>query len=304
MKLACITRHGVDSLALEHDSVWYALDILCRDASSQYSSVPRLLEVDPNLDWILMRLLESARERGQLTSAAIAEPEHVAIPLRPGKIVALGRNYAAHARELGNDIPTEPLFFAKAPSACIANGQAIILKDWYGRVDYEGELAVLIGKNAKNIEAKHAYEYIAGYTLLNDVTARDMQSADKHHGHPWFRCKNLDTFCPVGPAIATRGSLPWPLEVDISVKINGELRQQANTRQFIFAIPEMLAYLTRFMTLEPGDLVSTGTPEGVGPLNPGDFIEIHVPEVGTLRNGVQFVTESNGYAKSSVQATR
>lgn len=216
----------------------------------------------------------------------IAKEPRFMLPLRPGKIVAIGRNYKAHVEELNNEMPKEPLLFAKLPTACIGPGKPIIVKEWYGRVDHEGELAVVIGKRAKDVKAEDAREYIAGYTLINDVTAREMQMEDKSQGNPWFRSKNLDTFCPIGPVVVLRDTLPWPVKVDIKVTVNGEIRQHSNTEKWIFDLDTIIAYVTRFMTLEPGDLIATGTPEGVAPLNPGDEVEVSVPEIGVLRNPI------------------
>lgn len=218
----------------------------------------------------------------------VPAPERFAIPFRPGKIVALGRNYAAHARELGNAVPEEPLIFSKSPTACIGDGDPVVVRPEYGRVDYEAELAVVMGKRATRIREEEARGCVAGYTLLNDVTARDMQSADKERGLPWFRSKNPDTFCPIGPVVSLTDAVAWPVSVDIALRVNGETRQRGSTNQFIFSIPQMLAYISNLMTLEPGDLVATGTPEGVGPVTPGDTMEIEVSEIGVLHNPVTF----------------
>jgi 5-oxopent-3-ene-1,2,5-tricarboxylate decarboxylase/2-hydroxyhepta-2,4-diene-1,7-dioate isomerase len=160
------------------------------------------------------------------------------------------------------------------------------VKDWYGRVDHEGELAVVIGKRAKDVKAEDARDYIAGYTLVNDVTAREMQKGDKSQGNPWFRSKNLDTFCPVGPVVVLRDTLSWPVKVDIEVTVNGVKRQSSNTGKWIFDLGTVIAYVTKFMTLEPGDLIATGTPEGVAALEPGDEVSVRVPEIGELKNPV------------------
>ena len=217
----------------------------------------------------------------------VSAPEAFLQPLYPGKIVAVGRNYKAHVEEFDNKMPTEPTLFCKRPDACVGPDEAIEVQDWYGRVDHEGELAVVIGKRAKDIDAAKVQDYIAGYTLLNDVTARELQKADIAQGNPWFRAKNLDTFCPIGPVVVLAEDLGWPLEVDIAVEVNGETRQSSNTRKFIFSLGEQLAAITRFMTLEPGDVVATGTPEGVSPLHDGDVVSVMCPEIGVLSNPVK-----------------
>jgi 2-keto-4-pentenoate hydratase/2-oxohepta-3-ene-1,7-dioic acid hydratase in catechol pathway len=232
------------------------------------------------------RVAEYAQRHGRLDQYSLEGEPDFCLPLRPGKIIAIGRNYRAHAEELGNAVPEEPLFFCKSPTACIGPKDPIVVKDWYGRVDHEGELAVVIGAGGKDIAHDRALEHVAGYTLLNDVTARDMQKADKDRGHPWYRSKNLDTFCPVGPLVAFRETLSQPLEVDVTTRVNGEVRQQGNTRQFLFDLETLIAHVSRYMTLEPGDLIATGTPEGVGPLQPGDSVEVECPDIGVLHNPV------------------
>jgi 2-keto-4-pentenoate hydratase/2-oxohepta-3-ene-1,7-dioic acid hydratase in catechol pathway len=217
------------------------------------------------------------------------EPLEFLQPFRPGKIIAIGRNYDAHARELGNEPPTEILYFAKTPSICIGPEQPILTKPAYGRVDYEGELGVLIGRQAKGVTEEEARACIAGYTIVNDVTAREMQKRDIAQGHPWYRSKNIDTFCPIGPAIALPDAFSWPLEITVETRVNGDIRQQGNTRDFIFPVARLISYVSSYMTLEPGDLIATGTPEGVGPLQPGDIVEVTIEGIGTLRNPVQSI---------------
>ena len=251
------------------------------------NSIRMLIESGASSPESLSRLYGTLKEHQLLKDVTIAAPSRFALPLRPGKVVAVGRNFAAHAKELGNAVPEEPILFVKSATACIGDGEAVRFDPGIGRVDHEAELAVVIGKRAKDVSADRAREFIAGYTLLNDVTARDMQNADKALGHPWFRSKNLDTFCPVGPVIALPDALPWPVIVDIELKVNGVVRQQGSTKDYIFDIPELIAYITRFMTLEPGDLIATGTPEGVGPVSPGDTMELSVSEIGILRNPVE-----------------
>jgi 2-keto-4-pentenoate hydratase/2-oxohepta-3-ene-1,7-dioic acid hydratase in catechol pathway len=155
-----------------------------------------------------------------------------------------------------------------------------------GRVDYEAELAVVIGRQARFVAEEEARDYIGGYTIVNDVTARGIQQTDIERGLPWFRSKSMDTFCPMGPVVALPDDMTWPVEVDIELRVNGEVRQKGNTSSFVFSIPKVLSFITRYMTLEPGDVISTGTPNGIGPIAPGDLIEITIPPIGTLRNPV------------------
>lgn len=203
-------------------------------------------------------------------------------PVEPSKIVCVGRNYRDHAAELKNPIPTEPMFFLKPPSALLAPGGEIRRPKASARVDFEGELALIIGRRCRNVsDAEDVRPYILGYTALNDVTARDLQTADA----PWTRAKGFDTFCPVGPLVSDAPD-PWA-GVAVSTRVNGALRQQGNTRDFIFPLDAIIRYISRVMTLFPGDLVATGTPAGVGPLAAGDVVEVTVEGVGTLRNTVK-----------------
>lgn len=233
------------------------------------------------------RMAEFAQRHGRHGMYTLETPPRFILPWRPGKVVAIARNYKAHAQELGNAVPTEPMFFGKVGSSCIGPEEPILVRDWYGRVDYEGEIGVVIGKRASEISAETARDYVAGYTLVNDVTARDLQNVDKKAGHPWFRAKNMDTFCPMGPTVLLAEGVPWPLEMDIETRVDDELRQQGNTRQFIFSVGELLEAVTRCIALEPGDVVATGTPEGVGPMLPGQVVALRSPVIGELRNPIQ-----------------
>ncbi|GMV10455.1 MAG TPA: fumarylacetoacetate hydrolase family protein [Gemmatimonadaceae bacterium] len=198
---------------------------------------------------------------------------------RPSKIVCIGRNYAEHARELGNDVPTEPLFFLKPPSSLIGDGEAIVLPPQSERVEFEGEIAVVIGKALRNASEAKALEAIAGVVALNDVTARDLQRKDSQ----WTRAKGFDTFCAVGtPRLGTFdfGAL------ELVTRVNGVERQRARGSDMVFSVPFLVSYVSQVMTLEPGDLVATGTPAGVGPLAPGDVVEVEILGVSSVRNPV------------------
>jgi len=202
-------------------------------------------------------------------------------PFRPSKIVCIGRNYREHAAELGNEVPKEPLIFLKATSALLSPGATVRRPKLSQRVDYEGELGVVIGKACYQLPADaDVRQYILGYTCVNDVTARDLQKSDGQ----WSRAKGFDTFCPVGP-IVTDEIDPWA-GVGVQTKVNGQIRQDGNTRDFIFNLDTVIRYIAQTMTLYPGDLIPTGTPSGVGPVVAGDQMEVSVEGVGTLRNFV------------------
>jgi len=202
-------------------------------------------------------------------------------PVRPSKIVCVGRNYREHAAELGNEVPAEPLIFFKPPSSLLAPGGQIIRPALSQRVDHEAELGVVIGKRCHKVAADaDVRPFILGYTCVNDVTARDLQKKDAQ----WTRAKGFDTFCPVGPVVSNEID-PWA-GVDVQGRVNGELRQDGNTRDFLFPLDAVIRYITQAMTLFPGDLIATGTPSGVGPLVAGDVVEVNVQGLGTLVNTV------------------
>ena len=199
----------------------------------------------------------------------------------PTKIVCVGKNFRAHAAELGSDVPSEPLIFLKPPSSIIASGDVIVMPQGVGRVDYEGEIAVRIGTRARHVSEAEAWSVIDGVFPLNDVTARDLQAADDQ----WSRAKGFDTFCPIG-AVSKVSSDDFPA-VTLVTRVNGEECQRAQASEMVFSIPSLIAYITRIMTLEPGDIVSPGTPEGVGPLSPGDEVEVELEGLDILRNRVE-----------------
>lgn len=197
-------------------------------------------------------------------------------PIAPSKIVCIGRNYAAHAKELGHEVPAEPLLFLKPPSAIVGPREAVVLPAASARVEHEAELGVVLGRRCKDVPVEEALSYVLGYTVLCDVTARDLQRKDVQ----FTRAKGFDTFCPAGPWIET---VLDPTDVEITCKVNGVVRQHGHTSAMIFPVATLIAYVSAVMTLEPGDVISTGTPEGVGPLVAGDALEISVSGVGTLR---------------------
>lgn len=210
----------------------------------------------------------------------------VDISVSPSKIVCVGRNYAEHAKELGNEVPTAPLLFLKAPSAIITNGEAIVIPSQSDQVEHEGELAVVIGRECKNIrDGEDPFHYVLGYTCLNDVTARDIQRADVQ----FTRGKSFDTFCPIGPHIET--------ELDVSdlrvvTKVNGVIKQDGRTSQMVFPVDFLIRYISRHMTLKAGDLIATGTPSGVSKMTAGDMCEVTVEGIGTLANPIKSSTDA------------
>jgi 2-keto-4-pentenoate hydratase/2-oxohepta-3-ene-1,7-dioic acid hydratase in catechol pathway len=201
-------------------------------------------------------------------------------PIRPGKIVCIGRNYLEHARELGNEVPAEPLFFLKPSSSIIANGEMILLPEQSQQVEFEGEIGVVIGTPLTRAGEGDAEDAISGVLAVNDVTARDLQRKDSQ----WTRAKGFDTFCPLGPVASPPDDLTT---LTVVTRVNGVERQRASAKEMAFSIGKVLSYVSHVMTLEPGDIVATGTPSGVGPLAPGDVVEVEIEGISKVSNPVQ-----------------
>ncbi len=203
-------------------------------------------------------------------------------PVTPTKILCVGRNYPAHAAEHGAEVPPEPLLFFKPPSAIIGPDAPIVLPPQSQQVEYEAELAVVIGRRCRNVRPEEAWAYVLGVTCANDVTARDLQRRDGQ----WTRAKGFDTFCPVGPWLVVGVAEAEMADRTVICRVNGQIRQYGRTSEMVFSPADLIAYAASVMTLEPGDLILTGTPAGVGPLRPGDIVEVEVEGVGVLRNPV------------------
>ena len=204
------------------------------------------------------------------------------LEFNPTKIIGVARNYPAHAQEMGMAVPTQPGIFLKPPSALIGDQGEVVIPDISKRTDHEVELGVIIKKRCKRVDAEDAWEFIFGYTVIVDVTARDIQAEAKRAGMPWTTAKGFDTFAPVGPRIVPADEID-PSNLDIWLKVNGVYRQRSNTQYMIFSIPDLISFISSIMTLEPMDIIATGTPEGVGPLHPLDFVEAGIEGIGTLR---------------------
>ncbi|MCW5977757.1 MAG: fumarylacetoacetate hydrolase family protein [Bryobacteraceae bacterium] len=227
-------------------------------------------------------ILETEGLAGIRTGRTLRLPEvRLLPPCYPSKIVCVGRNYVDHAKELGNPVPEEPIFFLKPPSSLAADGDPIVFPALSELLSYEGELAAVVGRRARNIRPEEAEEIVFGYTCLNDVTARDLQKRDGQ----WTRGKGFDTFCPVGPWIVPRAGVDLAA-LRVQTWVDGEKKQDAPVGDMIFPLDAIVAYVTRFMTLEPGDLIATGTPPGVGPMRPGSEVSIVIEGIGTLRNRI------------------
>jgi 2-keto-4-pentenoate hydratase/2-oxohepta-3-ene-1,7-dioic acid hydratase in catechol pathway len=231
-------------------------------------------------------VLNFAQEHNMLERFLVEEYRLLSPVKNPSKILALGRNYVAHAKELGHPIPSEPVFFCKLSSSVVGPDDPVIYWKGLTRVDHEVELAIVIGKRGFRIPEGEALSYVAGYTIVNDVTARDMQTEDLKTASPWTRSKGFDTFCPIGPWIVLPEEVGDPGNLELEMRVNGEVRQKDNTRSMLFDIPTIISYLSRHCTLMPGDVISTGTPEGIGPVYPGDIMECVIEKIGVLKNPV------------------
>ncbi|MEO6951572.1 MAG: fumarylacetoacetate hydrolase family protein [Polyangia bacterium] len=206
-------------------------------------------------------------------------------PVTPSKIVAVGSNYRAHILEMGRPIPAEPVLFLKPPSSIVGSGDAIVRPEGYERTDFEGELGVVVGQRCRHVAAADALSYVFGYTIVNDVTVRDLQKRDVQ----FTRAKGFDTFCPVGPCVVLANGSDGvidPGKLHLQTRVNGEVKQDSSTSDLLFDVPTLIAFISGVMTLEPGDVISTGTPSGVGPIGPGDRVEIEISGIGVLVNRV------------------
>lgn len=250
-----------------------------RYARMLHEGTPRWALLDSNTAYALESAPWAGENRPGPALGAVDQARLLA-PAAPGKIICVGRNYAAHAAERGETVPTEPLLFFKPPSSVIGPGDPILLLPEMGRVEHEAELAVVIGRGGRFIAQADALDHVFGYTCANDVSERDYQARDGQ----WARAKGFDSFCPLGPWIET--DLDHS-HVEVSCLVNGELRQQGNTDLMVYAVPFLIGHISRIMTLDPGDLILTGTPAGVSPIRTGDTVEISVEGIGTLSNPVR-----------------
>ncbi len=275
MKLVRFEHGQRIGLGLEEEGMVVRLDFEpdMQKLIAKYAADPTRIEA----------LADRARPKDRIRAADVKVLAPIA---RPGKIVCLGRNYEAHARESGAPVPDEPIIFPKASSAVIGPGDPIVHHRICKRVDHEVELAVVIGGPAWRTPRADALKKVFGYTVVNDVSAREMQKRDIESGKPWFRSKSLDTFCPMGPRIVTADQIGDPHDLALECRVNKQVRQRGNTRDMIFGVDRLIEFISMHMTLEPGDIISTGTPEGIGPIVPGDVVECEVQGIGILSNPV------------------
>lgn len=246
-----------------------------------------MVEMDYFSAQTFTEVLEIVRDFRGLKDLRITGNIRYEVPIaRPSKILCLGRNYRAHAQEMQNEVPEAPMFFAKLPSSLLPHQGIIRIPKGIGRVDHEIELAVVIGKKGYKIKEAQAMEFVAGYTIANDITARDMQKADAAKGRPWTLAKGMDTFCPMGPYLIPADAVADVHALNMELTINGELRQKGNTGDMVFRLPELIAYISKYITLEAGDIILTGTPAGISAIKPGDRIVAKIDGMGELINTV------------------
>jgi 5-oxopent-3-ene-1,2,5-tricarboxylate decarboxylase/2-hydroxyhepta-2,4-diene-1,7-dioate isomerase len=295
MKLCYARANGRTLIGLSRADEWINLSQVMQTHPQQFpwlkahpeATLVDLLENTPDLLGTARYWFNHLQETGALDSHRLPEPVQFLAPIsRPSKIVALGRNYVEHARESGHEVPDEPVLFAKAPSAIIGPGADIIYPEGVQRLDPELELGVVIGRRGRFVREAEALEYVAGYTIVNDVTARDVQRRDQERKWPWFRSKSFDTFCPLGPYLVLQDEIADPQRLELTLRVNGEIRQHSTTAKMIFSVRQLVAFISQYMTLEPGDVIATGTPEGIAPLNRGDMLEGTIDGLGTLVNRV------------------
>lgn len=261
----------------------------CRFLSPEHGPLYAFVEERDGELWATRLMPAPEEDRAAQSGAAAFQPQpikelYLLAPVTPSKILCVGRNYRDHATEMGNEVPKEPLLFLKPPSALLAPNGIVRLPALSQRVDYEGELGIVIGRRCRNLgPAEDPRPYIRGYTIVNDITARDLQKSDGQ----WTRGKGFDTFCPVGPIVSDEIDPVAGEPATVTTRLNGEVRQQGNTRDLIFPIAHLLRYITAAITLEPGDLIPTGTPAGVGPVSAGDRIQVEIDGLGMLENTFQ-----------------
>lgn len=283
-------RIGVvyDKRRFDFTRIWQIFkEIKSSPRTPEYHFLQIMIEMENFSQKVITEVIEEVKDFRGLDDLVIRGEINYDLPIqRPSKILCMARNYRKHAEEFGHDVPTKPVFFAKLPSTLLPHEGSIRVPSDIGRVDHEVELAVVIGKTASRLRSSEAMDVIAGYTIANDISARTMQKEAAAKGEPWTLCKNVDTFLPIGPYLIPADAVENPHNLDIELTVNDEMKQKSNTSRMIFTIPEILTYMSHFITLSPGDIICTGTPEGVGPIKSGDLVQAKIEGLGVLRNAV------------------
>lgn len=246
-----------------------------------------MIEMENFSNKVILEVMEEVKNFRGLDDLTIRGEFRYDVPIpRPQKILCLGRNYVEHAKEFQDKVPENPMFFSKLSSSLLPHEGQIIIPPEMGRIDHEIELAVVIGKQAYRIGKNEAVDVIAGYTIANDITARDLQKDTIKKGYPWTLCKGMDTFLPIGPYLVPTDSIKDPYNMEMELTVNDQTKQKSNTSNMVFKIPEIISYISRYISLYPGDIICTGTPSGVGPIEPGDLVQAKIEGLGVLRNTV------------------
>ena len=256
--------------------------------SSSLNSLQKMIREGKFTIDFIRKIVDNVKAKGLLEECEITDEIKYDVPISdPDKILCYGVNYAAHAVEGDNPIPDEPILFGKFSNTLLPHNGTIAFPKKIGRVDHEIELAVVIGKDGKNIPEDEAMDYVAGYTIINDISARKMQIDDLDKSHPWLRSKGYDTFCPVGPYLVPSEAISEPQNIDLTLKINGDIKQQSNTSRMIFQIPRLINFASEIMTLKIGDIICTGTPSGISEIVDGDIVTCELSGLGILSNTVK-----------------
>ena len=291
MKIANIEHQGNHKLAIANgDDRWLDLTAASAMAPGRKPalSIGELLDSGGFGDYPFRSLYQAARRMPQLE---IVEPRLLAPFARPGQIIAMARNYTVHAKESTLPIPHEPIFFSKSNTSVVGPDDPVILPPNLGRVEPEIELAIVIGREADHVPANRAQDYVAGYTILNDVSAQELQAREIRESYPLFRCKSLKTFTPIGPCIVTVDEAGIEPSLDMALRVNGKERVVTNTSGLTFGVPRLIEFISGYVLLMPGDIITTGCPKAAGAICPGDEMELEIEKIGILRNPVVAGTE-------------
>lgn len=292
MKIATFDSRGFQKVGVFIENTLIDVDLLFETLAhltgKEFLEILTITDAIENWEEVLQGLSKGKKIFGEkFTNLFGVKKPELSIPItRESKIFCLGKNYSEHAKEVGSAPPKEPIIFGKFADCAIAYGDEIIYPDWATRIDPEVELAVVIGRGGKDIPTDEAYDYVFGYTIANDVTERNLQSKDLKEALPWFRSKNFDTAMPIGPWIVTKDEIRNPHNLKIELSVNGKIRQKGNTKDMIFKIPELVSFISNYMTLYPGDIIITGTISGIAPVIRGDEIVCRIESIGELVNKV------------------
>lgn len=292
MKIATFDSRGFQKVGVFIENTLIDVDLLFETLAhltgKEFLEILTITDAIENWEEVLQGLGKGKKIFGEkLTNLFGVKKPELSIPItRESKIFCLGKNYLEHAKEVGSAPPKEPIIFGKFADCAVAYGDEIIYPDWAIRIDPEVELAVVIGRGGKDIPIDEAYDYVFGYTIANDVTERNLQSKDLKEALPWFRSKNFDTAMPIGPWIVTKDEIRNPHNLKIELSVNGKIRQEGNTKDMIFKIPELISFISNYMTLYPGDIIITGTISGIAPVIREDEIVCKIESIGELVNKI------------------